>query len=319
MRDRLIWCATFLICLVALVVNPATRDFALWNIVVQLAIFVPAAAIPAWRTNRMSYVDFAWSAGVLALGVQGFFLAEAATPLTVIVASMFTLVGVRLMYWGIPVLWLTEEFPRYQYQRLVWARQGLRSERLSLQYEIGVQASANMSLFAIPSMVIAANPRGGLHPVEVVAIVVWVAAFVFESVADVQKARHTGDVCDVGLWRYSRHPNYFGQWAQWCAAALLAVPSTVALLDRTSLVAWIVIAVGLLFLARAMYVVMVEYTGAVPAEHYSVLKRPGYRRYQAEVNRFFPGPRRRNGSASLEEEPAVLTHVGDELGGRLRG
>ena len=46
--------------------------------------------------------------------------------------------------------------------------------------------------------------------------------------------------------------------------------------------------------AGAMYYTLVHYTGAVPAEHYSALKRPAYAEYQATVNRFFPGPRRRH-------------------------
>jgi steroid 5-alpha reductase family enzyme len=322
MRERLVWCVMVLICLGALVANPATRTFALWNIVVQLAIFIPSASIPAWRTARMSYVDFSWSAGVLALGIQGFVFAEELTPLTITVATMFTLVGLRLMYWGFLVIkpgWLKEEFPRYQYQRLVWEKAGLRSERLSLQYEIGVQASSNMSYFALPAMIIATNPRGGLHPVEIAAIVLWVAAYVFESVADVQKGRFLGgyasesrEVCDVGLWSFSRHPNYFGQWLQWTAAVLLAVPSTVALFDRAPIAAWVVLALGLVFLVKAIHTVMVDYSGAVPAEHYSVLKRPAYRQYQAEVNRFFPGPRKKNvPSGAREEEAAVLAHGGD--------
>jgi steroid 5-alpha reductase family enzyme len=58
-------------------------------------------------------------------------------------------------------------------------------------------------------------------------------------------------------------------------------------------VSWVITAFGLLFLVKAIYTVMVHYSGAVPAEHYSVLKRPGYRQYQAEVNRFFPGPRKK--------------------------
>jgi steroid 5-alpha reductase family enzyme len=315
MRERVVWCVAVLICLVALVVNPPTREFALWNVLVQLAIFVPSAFIPAWRTGKMSYVDFAWPAGVLALGVQGFVFAEELTPLTVVAAGMFTLVGARLMYWGFLVVkpgWLKEEFPRYQYQRLVWEKAGLRSERLSLQYEISVQATANMSYFALPSIIIATNPRGGLHPVEIAAIAVWVVAYLYESVADVQKGRFLGgyasdsrEVCDVGLWRFSRHPNYFGQWLQWTAAVLLAVPSAVALYDRTPVVTWVIVLLGLLFLVRAIYTVMVFYSGAVPAEHYSVLKRPAYRQYQAEVNRFFPGPRRVR--PPVEESPAAVT------------
>lgn len=316
MRERIVWCVSVAICLAALIANPATRTFALWNAAIQIAIFVPSACIPAWRTNRMSYVDFAWPAGILALGIQTFVFAEELTPLTITAATMFTIVGARLMYWGFLVIkpgWLKEEFPRYQYQRLVWQKAGLRSERLSLQYEISVQATANLSYFALPSIIIATNPRGGLHPVEIAAIVVWIAAYAYETIADVQKGRFLGgyatdnrDVCDVGLWRYSRHPNYFGQWLQWTAAVLLAAPSAVALYDRAPLASWIVTTVGLLFLVKAIYNVMVHYSGAVPAEHYSVQKRPGYRQYQAEVNRFFPGPRRT--SDLLQEEPTVLPH-----------
>lgn len=303
MRDRVVWVVSVLICLVALVVNPATREFALWNALVQLAIFVPSACVPAWRTGWMSYVDFAWPAGILALGIETLLFAEAVTPLTIAAALMFVLSGGRLMYWGYLVMkpgWLKEEFPRYQYQRLVWEKAGLRSERLSLQYEISVQATANMSYFALPCLVVATNPRDGLNAVEVVALAVWLAGYVVESVADLQKGRFLGgiastsrDVCDVGLWRYSRHPNYFGQWVQWCAAVLLAIPSTIALYDKIAFVPWLLIAVGLLFLVRAIYTVMVFYSGAVPAEHYSALKRPAYKDYQAEVNRFFPGPRKK--------------------------
>ena len=301
MRDRVIWVVSVLVCLGALVANPATREFALWNAAVQLVIFVSSASVPAWRTNWMSYVDFAWPAGILALGIETFVFAEQLTPLTIAAAAMFTLSGGRLMYWGFLVMkpgWLKDEFPRYQYLRLVWQQAGFRSERLSLQYEIGVQATANMSYFALPCLVVATNPRDGLNAVEIAAIAVWLAGYIVESVADLQKARFLGgytsasrDVCDTGLWRYSRHPNYFGQWVQWCAAVLLAVPSTITLLDRITLVPWLIIAVGLLFLIRAIYTVMVYYSGAVPSEHYSALKRPSYKQYQKEVNRFFPGPR----------------------------
>lgn len=327
MRERAVWVISVLICLAALITNPATREFTLWNLLIQAAIFIPSACIPAWRTNRMSYVDFAWPAGVLALGIQGFVFAAEPTPLTMIGAGAFTLTGLRLMYWGYLVVkpgWLKEEFPRYQYQRLVWHKAGFSGERLNLQYEISVQATANMSYFALPSIIIATNPRGGLHPVEIAAIALWLAAFAYESIADLQKARFLGgyasdsrDVCDTGLWRYSRHPNYFGQWAQWSAAVLLAAPSAIALYDRSPIVSWVITTVGLLFLVRAIYTVMVYYSGAVPAEHYSVLKRPAYRQYQAEVNRFFPGPRRP--SDLLQEEAAVLPHGSDHGLGRLGG
>jgi steroid 5-alpha reductase family enzyme len=57
-------------------------------------------------------------------------------------------------------------------------------------------------------------------------------------------------------------------------------------------VAFGVLALSLAWVIQLMYSTLVYYTGAVPAEHYSRLKRPEYARYQATVNRFFPGPRK---------------------------
>ena len=73
----------------------------------------------------------------------------------------------------------------------------------------------------------------------------------------------------------------------------LAVPSMLALRAELPLVVWAALALALLWVIQMMYSTMVHYTGAVPAEHYSKLKRPAYADYQAQVNRFFPGPRRK--------------------------
>ncbi|HET7843920.1 MAG TPA: DUF1295 domain-containing protein, partial [Xanthomonadales bacterium] len=100
------------------------------------------------------------------------------------------------------------------------------------------------------------------------------------------------EVCDVGLWRYSRHPNYFGQWLQWNALVALAAPSWLALRSDVHAATFVVLTLSLAWVSYLMYGTLVYYTGAVPAEHFSRLKRPAYADYQATVNRFFPGPRR---------------------------
>jgi steroid 5-alpha reductase family enzyme len=56
---------------------------------------------------------------------------------------------------------------------------------------------------------------------------------------------------------------------------------------------WITL-VCILYTSRAMYKTLVFTTGAVPSEYYSLQKRPGYKEYQQQTNRFFPGPRRLN-------------------------
>ena len=301
MKGRIIWCLMFAICFAALALVVPTRGFALTNLFVQLAIFLPFANLPAWRSNRLSYVDFAWPAGLTAIAVQLFCFAGARTGPVLAVAGIYLLVGLRMAVWAAHMYRpgvLTRDLPRYEYQRQRWARAGFRSERFSVQYEILVQAMANMTFLAMPAYLVAADTRVSFTPWHLTWGLLWVAAYAFESVADWQKrrfARTAGnrkDVCDVGLWRYSRHPNYFGQWLQWIALAALALPSLLSLRDSVPLAAFVMFALSLGWAIYLMYSTLVYYTGAVPAEHFSRLKRPAYADYQATVNRFFPGPKR---------------------------
>ena len=70
-----------------------------------------------------------------------------------------------------------------------------------------------------------------MTPWTIAGVATWALALGGESIADAQLARfrhdpaNKGCVCDVGLWRYSRHPNYFFEWLVWCGFALLALPA----------------------------------------------------------------------------------------------
>ncbi len=131
-----------------------------------------------------------------------------------------------------------------------------------------------------------------------------------ESLADQQKysflrkmaeAGEKNRVCDVGLWRYTRHPNYFAEWMVWNALVIASVPSWLALRSSENPVIWLLMGGGLLLVSKMMYGTLVYYTGAVPAEHFSVRKRREYEDYQRRTNMFFPGPQksvRRHGKRS---------------------
>ncbi len=184
------------------------------------------------------------------------------------------------------------EFPRYIYRRMTLEQTGGRNIRVHMLAEILAQGCANISALAIPGFMMAVNGHAPISGWEIAGAGLWLAAYILESTADMQKlrftARHKIGVCDGGLWRYSRHPNYFAEWLVWTGLVTASVPSWLALRDIEALPVWLSLGVGAAGASVMMYITLVYLTGAVPAEYYSVKKRAGYRQYQETMNRFFP-------------------------------
>ena len=304
LRSHAFQLVPYLLILVFLFQYPELRPFTLSNLLVQLLLFTPVVIIPALRTGRMSYVDIGWPVGLFLNGVQALIFGNTDTARPWLVGAMYLLAGGRMGLMAITgwrLGMLNRELPRYQYQRLRWQRRGW-SERPALLFEVAFQGIANMSLLALPAIFLAANPDPRLSPLELFACLLWCASFCFEVVADAQKLRfglrmkaagRKGMHCDEGLWKYSRHPNYFGEWMVWNALCLVTIPSLLYLAGAQPW--WLTTCggVSLVFLSYTMYMVLTHYSGAVPAEYYSARKRPGYAAYQKTTNRFFPGPARR--------------------------
>ncbi len=136
-------------------------------------------------------------------------------------------------------------------------------------------------VFSLPML--AAMRGGSLGSWDVIGGLVWIVAVAGESVADRQLARFRGDpknrgeVCSAGLWRYSRHPNYFFEWVHWW---------TYVAIGRAAPLTWIGPAAMLLFLFRL--------TGIPYTERQAMRSRgERYREYQRTTSAFVPWfPRR---------------------------
>ncbi|MEM7799844.1 MAG: DUF1295 domain-containing protein [Chloroflexota bacterium] len=278
------------------------RSISLVNGIAQLLLFAFVVCIPAWRTGRISYVDIGWPLGVALIGLITLLLADGYIWRKFAVSFAYLFIGLRM---GIVALlmWrrghLNRELPRYEYQRGRWERAGKTNVKLAAQVEVLMQGLANASFLAVPAFLLAHNPAPTFSPLEIIGALLWIGAFVLESVADGQKRKFLLDmkakglkkqVCNVGLWRYSRHPNYFAEWLVWTALVIAALPSWFALFQTTNIIIWGLLGFALLNVSRLLYITLVYHTGAVPAEFYSAQKRPGYKAYQQETNRFFPGP-----------------------------
>ncbi|MGJ8670522.1 MAG: DUF1295 domain-containing protein [Oceanococcus sp.] len=277
--------------------NESLAALLLINAAIQISLFTLVACIPYWKTKRMSYVDIAWPFGVALIGIQIILLGDGDWIRRGTVGGVYLMIGLRM---GIGALTMAKatgvifrtEFPRYTYRRMILEASNPNSVKMHSLAEIMAQGFANMSVLALPGFLLAVNASASVSAWEIAGICIWATAYVLESTADAQKllfiSKNKGGVCDVGLWRYSRHPNYFAEWLVWTGLVLAAVPSWFSLVSREPAYVWITLGIGAVCASAMMYTTLVYLTGAVPAEYYSVRKRPEYKAYQQRTNMFFP-------------------------------
>jgi steroid 5-alpha reductase family enzyme len=170
-----------------------------------------------------------------------------------------------------------DEDGRYRWYRSAWGAH-IQAKFLAFFLAQGVFEF----VFSLPFFVIARNPGVFPHAFETAAAAILAVALLGEALADSQlrawkrNPARRGQTCRAGLWRLSRHPNYFFQWTSWLAWALAASGAGGA--------AW------LAWLAPAgMLLLLLKVSGIPPTEAQSIRSRgDDYRRYQSEVSAFFP-------------------------------
>jgi steroid 5-alpha reductase family enzyme len=197
------------------------------------------------------------------------------------------IVGVGGFLWGSRLglhLWHRnaghDEDPRYRKFREQWGAQA--NTKMFAFFQLQVVISMLLSLSFIVPVYRATTPG---VPLIVLAVLIWIVSIAGEALADLQLRRfkadnsNKGKVCRAGLWRYSRHPNYFFECVHWVAYIPLAVgvgPWLFAMFLPPVLMAWL--------LLRVSGVPMVE------AE--SAKKREGYADYMRTTNALIPWPPR---------------------------
>ncbi|WCM87237.1 DUF1295 domain-containing protein [Acidovorax sp. NCPPB 3576] len=155
----------------------------------------------------------------------------------------------------------------------------------SLYLVFGLQALLAWIVSAPLLAGLAATP-GALSVIDWIGMALAVFGIVFEAVGDAQMARfksdpaHAGQVMDRGLWRFTRHPNYFGEACVWWGIWLLAVGAT----------GWA--GVWTVVSPLLMTVLLLRVSGVALLEKDIAERRPAYRDYMLRTNAFIPGPPR---------------------------
>ena len=232
----------------------------------------------ARRIDNYGIVDIAWSYAFALLAGYYAIFASGWLPRRALVAGLVVSWSLRLgthlcrrVAGHHPV-----EDSRYVQLRRDWA--GNFAPKMAGFFQL---QAASVVLLGIPFLLSALNSSPQFHSLEIVGSVIWLVAIAGEALADAQLAAfkrdptNRGRVCATGLWRYSRHPNYFFEWLIWVAYFGIALASPWGWLAAISP------AIILLLLLRV--------TGIPLAEQQSLRsKGDAYRRYQQTTSAFIP-------------------------------
>jgi len=258
---------------------------ALAAIAVSLSVLMAGAWMVQQRTGNSGWVDTIWtfSLGLVGAGSALWPVAGAAPNARQwLVAGLVAIWSLRLgTHIAIRTAGITDD-PRYAAFAREWGVDSPRRMFIFLQN----QGFGSIPLvFAI--FVAARLPEDALRLQDYLGALILLAGIAGEAVADAQLKRfredpaNKGRVCDVGLWRWSRHPNYFFEWFGWLAYPVIA-------LSAGYLWGW-----ATLLAPVFMYWILVYVTGIPPLEAQMLRSRgERYRHYQLRTSQFFPLPPR---------------------------
>ena len=260
---------------------------ALAAIGLSLSVLMAGAWMVQQRTGNSGWVDTIWT---FALGLVGagsaLWPVAGAAPNSRqwLVAALVAIWSLRL---GLHIAARTagiSDDPRYAAFAREWGADSPRRMFIFLQ---------NQGLGSIPlafAIFVAARfPDAVLRPQDYLGALVLLAGIAGEALADAQLKRFRGNpankgrVCDAGLWRWSRHPNYFFEWFGWLAYPVIALS-----IEDPLLYPW---GFSTLLAPVVMYWILVRVTGIPPLEQQMLRSRgERYRAYQARTSAFFPLP-----------------------------
>lgn len=238
----------------------------------------------AVRIRDVSFIDAIWGGGMAVLAVASWLQLDEPGDRASLIAAMAAVWGLRL-FWHLYTRWRGHgEDVRYA-RMLGKAKEQGRFAQAALTKVFGPQAVL-LYITCLPAQlgVLSGEAPAAIAPLALAGAALWLLGMVFESVGDAQlktfraNPANKGKVLDTGLWRYTRHPNYFGDccvwWGIWLAAASAGPLVALASLP------------GPLFLTFTL----TKWSGKPLLEKGLAKTRPGYADYVARTSGFIPWP-----------------------------
>jgi steroid 5-alpha reductase family enzyme len=192
-----------------------------------LAVFLYMSLIFILATIRKdnSIVDIGWGLGFIMVSVLTFVLEPGFT-------SRHILVLVLILIWGIRLaahITLRKRRKGEDFRYAKWRQDWGKWFTVRSFFQIYMLQGFFLLIISFQVMLIIHSMKPGIGPIDILGLCVWLAGFYFEAAGDYQLSRfkarpeNKGKIMTGGLWRWTRHPNYFGEAAMWWGIFLMAL------------------------------------------------------------------------------------------------
>ena len=195
------------------------------NTALILFFYMSAWFVISLIKKRNDVADIAWGLGFVIISWTSFFISSEYSPRSIFVNLLVTIWGLRLAFHIYKRNRKKQEDYRYMQWRNDWGRWFL------LRSYLQVYLLQGFFLFMIVFSVVFINKSSisAISFYDIFGFIVWLIGFFFEVVGDFQLANfiknpeNKGRIMQTGLWKYTRHPNYFGEVAQWWGIFIIAL------------------------------------------------------------------------------------------------
>ncbi len=271
------------------------------SLALAAGLFLLMATTLLWllslRLRDAGIVDVFWGLGFVAVYWLGYLLNETAAlheaPLN---GPRQLVVGLLVTVWGLRLaahIFLRNRDRGEDFRYARWRKEAGSSWWWRSYFKVFLLQGSILWVVAWPLLAVLAGGAAPLRWLDALSLLVWGVGFLFEAGGDwqlrrfQQDAANKGGLLTTGLWRYTRHPNYFGDALVWWGFYLFAVASGAG---------WTVVSPLLMtFLLRRV-------SGVTMLERTLIETKPGYADYIVRTNPFFPGRPKTQSDREIENE-----------------
>lgn len=201
--------------------------------IITIWLYMTCGYIYALVRKRNDIVDSMWGGGFIIIAIVALWHQGEPTLPMIILASMIGLWGLRLLVHITMRNTGASEDARYRTWRDAWMEHGRGYFLIRSYFQIFILQGFLMLLMSVPVFILSIYAQvNAMTWYMYIGIGIWVIGFFFETVGDWQLQRfirdktHKGAIMKYGLWKYTRHPNYFGEIAMWWGIGIMVAPST---------------------------------------------------------------------------------------------